>query len=139
MITPSNFHQLFLKKVLIKQFYEQLPGKIQKDTQIVLVSVDPERDTPELLHKYASAFNNKFIGVTADHNYLKTFALNFGAVYMKVGEDEHYAVDHTAKIFLISPELYRFAYFDKSLKSATEGFEFNIEQMVDDYLIIRTR
>ncbi len=121
----------------LKAVYQQLPEAVQKDTQVVLVSIDPDRDSPDILQQYAAAFEPSFIGVTADHKILKAFNRSFGVIYAKVGESsENYLVDHTARIFLIDPDGRRHAIFQKSM-SPTEGYEFNIEQMVNDYLTIR--
>ena len=122
----------------LKQFMNNVPEKTQQDTQIILVSVDPERDTPEQLKQYAHAFDKRFIGATAEHAILEDFAKSFGAIYYKVGEGEDYLVDHTAKIFLVDPQGRRHAIFSKSMENPTEGYEYNIEQMVKDYLIIRS-
>lgn len=121
----------------LKEFYLSLPETMQKDTQVVLISVDPDRDDAERLQEYAQAFHPSFRGATAPHDQLQSFARQFGAVYYKVGEGEGYLVDHTAKIFLIDPQGLRHAIFDKSMTNPTDGFEFNIPQMVKDYLIIR--
>lgn len=121
----------------LKEFYLTLPENVQMDTQIVLISVDPDRDDAERLQEYARAFHPTFRGATAPHEQLQSFARQFGAVYYKVGEGEGYLVDHTAKIFLIDPQGLRHAIFDRSMTNPTEGFEFNIPQMVEDYLVIR--
>jgi protein SCO1/2 len=121
----------------LAEFYRQLPESVRKDTQIILVSVDPERDNPVHLQEYASAFNPNFKGITGAHSQLDSFARQFGAVFYQVGEGDDYLVDHTAKIFLINPRGQRHAFFDKTLDNPTAGFEFNIPQMVNDYLVIR--
>ncbi len=122
----------------LNSFYQQLPEDFKSNTQVILVSVDPERDTPEQLAQYSKAFHPEFIGATADHEALEPFTRSFGAVYYKVGEDsEDYLVDHTAKIFLVDPDGKRHAFFSKSMENPTQGYEYNIPQMVEDYSIIR--
>ena len=121
----------------LKQMYLLLPPDIQSDTQVVLISVDPERDTPEHLAQYAQAFHPDFIGATGNHNQLSVFTKSFGVVYYKVGDDkEDYLVDHSSKIFLVDPDGLRHAIFQKS-DNATQGFEYNVQQMAEDYRIIR--
>ncbi|WP_144392822.1 SCO family protein [Pleionea sediminis] len=122
----------------MNSFYQNLPQEFQFDTQMVLISVDPDRDTPTNLSDYAKAFNPDFVGATAEHSQLETFARSFGAVYYKVNEEqEDYLVDHTAKIFLVDPDGNRHAFFSKSMENPTQGYEYNIPQMVEDYAIIR--
>ncbi len=125
----------------LKNMVERLPAEVQKQTQALLVSVDPERDSPELIEEYAKAFNPSFIGATSpDVDYLKAFALDFGAIFYKSGdlESQDYLVDHTAKVFLINPKGQRVAIFNKSMESPSEGYEYNIEQMVKDFKIIQS-
>jgi len=80
-------------------------GKVPEDMQVVFVSVDPARDTPEKLADYVSYFNKDFIGVTADKTEIDKLAKQFGAGYIL--EDKNaagdYNVAHTSAIFLIDP------------------------------------
>jgi len=80
-------------------------GKAPDDMQVVFVSVDPARDTPEKLADYVSYFNKDFIGVTADKTEIDKLAKQFGAGYIL--EDKNaagdYNVAHTSAIFLIDP------------------------------------
>lgn len=75
--------------------------------QVVFVSVDPERDEPEILRAYVDYFNEEFIGATADEERLSRFAAQFGVLYMKIetpGQDA-YTMDHSASILLVDPAL----------------------------------
>jgi protein SCO1 len=80
------------------------------DTQVVFVSVDPERDTPELLSQYVPYYNPSFVGVGGDPDAIQDFTRSLGIMYMRapspsgVDDDEHYLVDHTASILLIDPQ-----------------------------------
>lgn len=72
---------------------------------VVLVSVDPARDTPELLGRYVAHFDPQFLGVTGPPASLAVLARDLGAAF-SVGPpsaDGNYSVDHTAAIFLIDP------------------------------------
>ena len=74
--------------------------------QVVFVSVDPDRDSPETLRAYVHYFHKDFIGVTAAVEELEEFTRELGVLFMKVphGGDD-YSVDHSAGIFLIDPDL----------------------------------
>jgi len=75
-----------------------------EDTQIVLVTVDPARDTPEVLKRYLAFFDPAFVGVTGDFMTLQTFATSLNAAFAKVpGQGEDYLVDHTANVVLVNP------------------------------------
>ncbi len=80
--------------------------RYQANGQIVFVSVDPERDSPERLGEYVKYFHEDFIGVTAAEPELKALAAKIGAVFMKISQGgEAYSVDHSAGVFYIDPAL----------------------------------
>jgi protein SCO1/2 len=72
---------------------------------VVLVSVDPARDTPEALGRYIAHFDPQFLGVTGRPRAIEALTHDLGvAVSMgPVSQDGNYTVDHTAAIFLIDP------------------------------------
>ena len=74
--------------------------------QVIFVSVDPNRDTPELLAKYVPYFDPEFIGVTApDQPTIDAVARQFGvAVIIEPKQaDGSYAVDHSSAIWVLDP------------------------------------
>lgn len=74
--------------------------------QVVFVSVDPERDSPERIEQYVSYFNPAFIGVSGAHEQLAALTAQLGIAY-RVEEhpagSEHYEVVHSASVVLIDP------------------------------------
>lgn len=86
----------------------------KSDLQIVLISVDPERDTVEKLKPYVDYFDPAFIGVTGDSEEIKNVAQYFGVFYAKNSDNndpDRYLMDHSAGIFLLNPEGRLFALF----------------------------
>jgi protein SCO1/2 len=83
--------------------YEDLKA-IAENSQVILVSVDPQRDTQEKLSQYIAYFNREFIALTAGHDVLFPFSRNMGLMYAISGEGEGYMVDHSASLVLINPE-----------------------------------
>ncbi len=77
--------------------------------QVVLVSVDPQRDTRNKLNSYIEFFNPEFVAVTAEHKHLIPVTRSLGMAYSMVGDGDNYLVDHSASLVLISPEGERFA------------------------------
>lgn len=66
------------------------------------VTVDPERDTPEVLHDYLSNFTNKVVGISGDSAKVHAMVASFNIAAKKVeGEDGDYTYDHTAAIILM--------------------------------------
>jgi protein SCO1/2 len=82
------------------------------DLKVLLVSVDPERDTPELLERYVHAFSPDFGGVTGKPEEIARLAKEFGVAIAKVdmGGGE-YTVDHSAVVFLLNRQGQRVAIF----------------------------
>jgi protein SCO1/2 len=70
----------------------------------VFISVDPERDTPEVLARYVGAFDPAFVGLQGDEATLRRIGKEYGLFYQKSrveGTSASYLVDHTAASFLI--------------------------------------
>lgn len=73
---------------------------------VVLVSVDPQRDTVERLAEYVAFFDPDFIGVTGDQAVLAELTRQLG-VAVVVGEPDaagNYTIDHTGTLFLVDPQ-----------------------------------
>ena len=75
------------------------------DLKVLLVSVDPERDTPELLERYVHAFNPDFTGVTGKPEEIERLAkaLNVAIAKVDMGGGQ-YTVDHSAVVTLLNRE-----------------------------------
>ncbi len=73
--------------------------------QGIFVSVDPKRDTPELLREYAPYFHAKFSGVTGTTAQVDAITRQIGAFYtIHPGKsEESYLVSHNSAIFLVDP------------------------------------
>jgi protein SCO1/2 len=72
--------------------------------QIVLVSVDPERDTPELLGQYVGYFGDDNLGITGDLTEIRKLTSGLGIFFEKTAVDEeNYSVDHSAVVLVINP------------------------------------
>lgn len=78
----------------------------REKVQVLFISVDPERDTPEVAQKYAEYFYPSFMGLTGSPEDIEKVAKDYMAYYKKVeGQSEGgYLVDHTAFIYLITPD-----------------------------------
>ena len=88
----------------LDQFMEQVEGTEVADTRVLMVSVDPARDTVEQLATYVPYFNPDFLGVTGEFLELHRFATALNTPFRKVpGQDENYLVDHSANVVLINP------------------------------------
>nr|WP_244622670.1 SCO family protein [Microvirga brassicacearum] len=68
---------------------------------VVFITVDPERDTPELMKTYLSSFNPRIVGLTGTEKEIAATAKEYKIYYKKVPTDSDYTMDHTATIFLM--------------------------------------
>jgi protein SCO1/2 len=92
---------------MLDQLVDQLEADVAEQTQVVMVSVDPERDTPERLAEYMGNFDPAFIGVTGDYPSIRLLSEQFYIAIQqadKVNEGEHYDVAHGEQIVLINPD-----------------------------------
>jgi protein SCO1/2 len=74
--------------------------------QVLFVTVDPERDTPELLAQYVPAFNPTFLGLWGDTAATAAAAREFKVLYQKQpgSTPGSYTMDHTAGTFIFDPQ-----------------------------------
>jgi len=82
-------------------------GENASRVQVVMVTVDPERDTPEKLQEYMSLFNPAFIGLSGSVDEMEKVWKDYG-VYREVTELPNsasgYLVNHTARVYLVDPD-----------------------------------
>ncbi|HDY82348.1 MAG: SCO family protein [Gammaproteobacteria bacterium] len=88
----------------LNEFMELLEGTEAEDTEVVMVTVDPARDTQAQLASYVPYFNTDFTGVTGQFLDIHRFATGLNTPFRKVpGQGENYQVDHSANVVLINP------------------------------------
>ena len=69
---------------------------------IYFVTVDPERDTPELIANYVSSFDKRIVGLTGTPEQIEAIKKEYRVFSQKVDlEDGDYTIDHTASIYLM--------------------------------------
>lgn len=85
---------------------KQLLGEDGKRFQVLFVTVDPERDTPELLSHYVTAFDPTFLGLRGDPKATAEVAKEFKVFYQKVPgtTPDTYSVDHTAGSYIFDTQ-----------------------------------
>ncbi len=73
--------------------------------RIVLVSVDPDRDTPAQLEQYLQAFGEDNLGITGDVVEIRKLTERLGIFFQAhPGDGEYYSVDHSSVVIVIDPE-----------------------------------
>lgn len=89
----------------LSQAMQQLGDK-SKDVQVVMVTVDPARDTPDLLGQYVKAFNPSYIALRPDDAQLQKVAKDFRVYYAKAAgkTPADYTMDHTAASYVFDKD-----------------------------------
>jgi len=85
---------------------EKLGEERAKEVQVLFVTVDPERDTPERVQEYVDHFNSNFIGLSGTESELADVWRDYG-VFRETVEGTSaagYLVNHTARITLIDKD-----------------------------------
>lgn len=72
--------------------------------QVLLVTVDPERDTREALAKYVTAFDPRFLGMYGDLEQTRRVAKDFKIYFEKRKTGSTYSIDHSAQSYVIDPQ-----------------------------------
>lgn len=97
-ICPATLAQL-------RQLQGMLPATAKDKLRVVLVTVDPQRDTPEQLKKYLSFFDAGFQGLTGAQDDIQKLASAVSIPYIPADtSQENYTVDHSGNLVLIGPD-----------------------------------
>ena len=98
-ICPTTLSQL-------RQIKSELPKAVQDKLQVVLVSVDANRDTPQQLKKYLSYFDPQFVGLTpGSTEQLQTLTNAVSIPFIPPDTSKpNYTVDHSGNLALIGPD-----------------------------------
>ena len=111
----------------------EILGTTAEEVQVIMVSVDPERDTAENVSSYARAFNGDFVGLTGTQEEIDRVAADYGIFHAKAegSTNTGYLVDHTASVMVLDRN------GDTRL---IWSFEITAEEMADDlrYLVKNT-
>jgi protein SCO1 len=79
-------------------------GPAADRVQVLFVTVDPERDTQEVLGKYVGAFDPRFLGLYGDTAATQRAAREFKVYYEKRKTSDGYSVDHSGQTYVIDPQ-----------------------------------
>jgi len=81
--------------------------KGKKNLKLFFISVDPERDTPEVVRDYLSSFENNFIGITGEPEKIYVLSQSWGIVSQKIFKDDgEYNVNHSSPVILLKDGKY---------------------------------
>lgn len=97
---------------VLNDTYSKMKESEKAKLQVVMISLDPERDTVEALADYVPYFNDQFIGVTGNKHLIRRLTAEINIAYNKVplaGDD--YTVDHSTQLVLINPKGHYHGFF----------------------------
>ena len=83
---------------------KKMLNKDSERLQVIFVTVNPERDTPEVLRAYMTAFDPSFIALRGSSEQLAKVAEDFKVYYRKVPTGSSYTMDHTAHSYVFDPQ-----------------------------------
>jgi protein SCO1/2 len=107
-----------------------LLGEQAARIQPLFVTIDPMRDTPEVLAAYVAAFHPRLVGLTGSAAQIKRMAGDYRVYYARVGpEDGDYFMDHSAFIYLVGADGRPLAYFPHDL--APEDLAARVRAFLD--------
>ncbi len=76
--------------------------KENKSLKLFFISVDPERDTPDVIKDYLNSFENNFVGITGDPEKIFLLSKSWGIISQKIFKDDgEYNVDHSSPVLLL--------------------------------------
>ncbi len=129
----------------------QLKAK-EINSQVVFITFDSYRDTPEVLKTYVTHFDKNFLGVTGKQETIDSLIKPFGAYYEFATKDgqviqihneeearkqQDYLINHTAWVYLISPDGELFAGFPNI--SNTQNVVDDITLLMENYAFIKSK
>ncbi len=114
-------------------------GDLAKRVQPIFISVDPERDKPEVLERYTRNFDPRILGLTGSPELIRRAADNFKVTYAKFVEPGappgEYSMDHSVGMYLVGPDarfLTKYGY-----SASAEDITESLRPRIEDYLASR--
>ena len=99
---PTAMHELAQTYKLLQQ------KQVQPLPQIVMVSVDPARDSLSRMKSYVEGFNNSFIGAIGDDKKIRALSLEMGIAYEKIASrnsnEKSYDFQHSGAVIVVNPQ-----------------------------------
>jgi len=81
---------------------KNLDKKNKEKFRVFFVSIDPERDSPEIIKDYLNSFENKIYGITGDPKKIFLMSKSWGVISEKIFTDDgNYLINHSSSIILL--------------------------------------
>ncbi|RJF93736.1 SCO family protein [Sphingomonas cavernae] len=101
-VCPVDVQKLMQGLKTFEKTNPQAAGRLQP----IFISVDPERDTPEVLKQFVGNFHPRLIGLTGSPQAIAAVAKDYAVYYRKAGDPKasDYLVDHSRQTYLMGPD-----------------------------------
>jgi len=87
----------------LDQIMKKLNAAENKKLKVFFVSIDPNRDSPEIIKNYLNSFENKIYGITGDPEKIFLLSRSWGALSEKIfNEDGSYLINHSSSVLLLN-------------------------------------
>jgi len=87
----------------IDQVMKKLDNTEKEKLKVFFVSIDPQRDSPEIIKEYLNSFKNKIYGITGDSEKIFLLSKSWGVLSEKIfNEDGSYLINHSSSILLLN-------------------------------------
>ena len=91
----------------LDQVIEKLNDSDKKNLKVFFISIDPERDNPQIIKDYLNSFKNKIYGITGDSEKVFLLSKSWGVLSEKIfNEDGSYLINHSSSILLLNKGKY---------------------------------
>jgi protein SCO1/2 len=84
--------------------YVTLPKDVKDKLQLYFVSIDPERDTQEIMKNYVALFDPKWVGLRGDETQTNAMKKAYKVYGAKVPQGDTYTMDHSSFIYVMGPD-----------------------------------
>ncbi|MFB4390589.1 MULTISPECIES: SCO family protein [unclassified Pseudomonas] len=109
------------------QIRKMLKGRDRELFQVVFITLDPERDTPEVLDAYVKAFDPTFVALTGTPEEIDEVAREFKVFYEKVPTGDTYTISHSSTSYV---------YDTRSTLRLSLGHSLNAKECTEDLLTL---
>lgn len=116
----------------LSKMYRILEGTgVFPKPRIVMISIDPERDTRQRLNQYVKAFHPQFYGARAAYNTIDAMTEELGIAYVKVAKPhqenaDDFEIDHTGTLILFNPDGKLAAFFTMPHKASQLAADYQL-------------
>lgn len=128
-VCPATLQKLTVAR---RQIAEKMPESADEGDaalpEIVLISVDPERDTPEILEKYVEYFGDGITGVTGTVDEIRALTADLGIFFEKSGSGDNYTVNHSTAVLYVNRDAELQALFSTPL--SIEAFVHDVPLLI---------